>query len=138
RKAADGGVVPLLLGDDLLTRGAKRREHCVEVVHAQIDHILAVGGEIVTFGLEGLEDERAGGDVPDPFVGRRAVVCAAAPADAESLLIPGFERRGIPRAEAKSADTFYMSHRTPPRDRARRLGGLPQRIHSPLPLNSSR
>lgn len=83
RKAADCGVVPFVLCNDLLARSAEWLEYRVKVVDPEIDHVLTVGREIIAVRLEGFEDEGAGGDVPDPLVGRYAVVRTAATPDAQ-------------------------------------------------------
>ena len=62
REAADRGVIPFVLRDDFLARLAKRRQHGVEVVDAQVDHELAIGGEIIGVSLEGRKDQRTGGE----------------------------------------------------------------------------
>src|SRR3546814_10029255 len=76
-------LIPFVLRDNLLARVAERDEHGVEVIDAQVDHILAVGGEIIGVGLERAEDHRACGDVTHPFVDRYRLVGALPGADTQ-------------------------------------------------------
>ena len=59
REAPDPRHIPFCLRDDLDAGGAKFREQFVEAGHAQVEHPLFVGREVVRIGLERRKDSRA-------------------------------------------------------------------------------
>src|SRR5436309_6886768 len=78
-EAADAGIVPLSLGNDLDARLAQTGEEILEAVDAKVEHHLPIGREIVAIGWKGRKDGRSGLLFP------RAIVATA---DAEMIAIP--------------------------------------------------
>ena len=104
REAPDSRHIPFRVGGHRDPRRAERRAQAVEIVHAQVEHPLAIRGEIIRVGRKRRED--AGPRLRLPrAVGRRA--------HAEMLDIPGAHRLRILRAKEESADPRHAHARLP-------------------------
>ncbi|EYT60894.1 hypothetical protein D514_0105330 [Microbacterium sp. UCD-TDU] len=100
-RVVDAGERAVLLGVPLVAAlhgdafGFEPRGELLDVGHAQVEHELLVGGEVVAVGGERREHGHARILLPDPGV---------TGADPEMLLVPGGPRLRVPAAEEEATD----------------------------------